>query len=97
MFSLEAKRKVMRVTGDGENRFLGYVQVHVASRVYTLPVEAAPLGREDAAGRKAGFFADGTDRFGILVDSESSDQVQRETIERASVDAARHLSRRFLN
>ena len=87
----------MRVIGNTEGRFLGYVQVHVASRVYTLPVEAAPLGREDWTGRKAGFFTDGTDRLGILVDSDAPDQVQRETIERASVDAARHLSRKFLN
>jgi hypothetical protein len=90
----------MRVIGNTEGRFLGYVQVHVASRVYTLPVEAAPLGGEagdDGTGRKAGFFADGTDRFGILVDSDAPDQVQRETIERASIDAARHLSRKFLN
>jgi hypothetical protein len=91
----------MRVSGNHEGRFLGYVQVQVASRVYNLPVEAAPLGsaigsdREPA--RKAGFFSDGTDRFGILVDSDAPDKVQRETIERASVDAARHLSRRFLN
>jgi len=90
----------MRVIGNAEGRFLGYVQVHVASRVYTLPVEAAPLGGEgiaDGTNRKAGFFSDGTDGFGILVDSDSPDQVQRETIERASVDAARHLSRKFLN
>lgn len=87
----------MRVIGNAEGRFLGYVQVHVASRVYTLPVEAAPLGHPDGAGRKAGFFTDGTDRLGILVDSDSSDQDQRETIERASVDAARHLSQKFLN
>jgi hypothetical protein len=91
------KRKAMPVIGNTEGRFLGYVQVHVASRVYTLPVEAAPLGRGDGTRRKAGFFADGTDSFGILVDSEAPDQEQRETIERASVDAARHLSRRFLN
>jgi hypothetical protein len=87
----------MRVIDNSEGRFLGYVQVHVASRVYTLPVEAAPLGREGGTLRKAGFFADGGERLGILVDIDASDQVQRETIERASVDAARHLSQRFLN
>jgi hypothetical protein len=87
----------MRVTGNPEGRFLGYVQVQVASRVYTLPVEAVPLGREGETAHRAGFFAEGTDRFGILVDSDAPDKVQRETIERASVDAARHLSRRFLN
>jgi hypothetical protein len=87
----------MRVSGNHEGRFLGYVQVQVASRVYNLPVEAAPLGSDREPARKAGFFSDGTDRFGILVDSDAPDKVQRETIERASVDAARHLSRRFLN
>lgn len=87
----------MRVAANTDGRFLGYVQVQVASRVYTLPVEAAPLAREGAGSRKAGFFADGTRRFGILVDSEAPDKVQRETIEHASIDAAKHLSRKFLN
>ena len=87
----------MRVTEQGDSEVLGYVQVRVASQVYTLLVEAAPLSRDGELARKAGFFADGADRYGILVDSEASEQVQRETIERGSVDAARHLSRRFLN
>jgi hypothetical protein len=87
----------MRVTGHPESRFLGYVQVQVASRTYNLPVEASPLGRGGEVARKAGFFADGTDRFGIVVDSDASDSVQRETIERASLEAAQHLGRKFLN
>jgi hypothetical protein len=73
------------------------VEVRVASRVFALPVEATPLGRDGEVSRKPGFFTDGTDRFGIVVDSEASDHVQRETIERASLDAARHLARKFLN
>jgi hypothetical protein len=87
----------MRVTGHPDSRFLGYVQVKVASRVFALPVEAAPLGRDGGVSREAGFFSEGTDRFGILVDSEASDDVQRATIERASADAERHLSRKLLN
>jgi hypothetical protein len=87
----------MRVTGHPDVRFLGYVQVKVASRVFTLPVEAAPLGREGGLSREAGFFTEGADRFGILVDSDATDDAQRETIERASADAARHLSRKVLN
>jgi hypothetical protein len=87
----------MRVTGSSESRFLGYVQVKVASRVFTLPVEAAPLAREAGSGRQEGFFFEGTDRFGILVDSDATDAAQKETIERASADAARHISRRLLN
>ena len=87
----------MRVTAHSEGQVLGYVQVRVASRVYTLLVEAVPLGKGDDLGRKAGFFTDGTDQFGILVDRDASDEVQRETIEQGSVDAARHLARKFLN
>jgi hypothetical protein len=90
--------KVMRVTGHPESRFLGYVQLRVGSRVFTLPVEAAPLPIKDVDGseRKAGFFSE-EDRLGILVDSSASDAAQKETIERASVDAARHISQKFLN
>jgi hypothetical protein len=88
----------MRAIGYPESRFLGYVQLRVGSRVFTLPVEAAPLPFKDGNGseRQAGFFTE-DDRFGILVDSSASDAVQKETIERASVDAARHISRKFLN
>jgi hypothetical protein len=87
----------MRVTGQSKSRVLGYVQVRVASRVYTLPVEAA---RPVAVGETApehGFFAHEGDRLGILVDEDASDNVQRAVIERASADAVRHLSRRLLN
>jgi hypothetical protein len=87
----------MRVTGHPEGRFLGYVQVRVASRVYRLPVEAAPIGRDGKPAREAGFFSDAADGLGILVDSDATDRIQRETIERASADAARHLSRKLLN
>ena len=88
----------MRTIGFPESRFLGYVQLRVGSRVFTLPVEAAqlPLEGGDGSVRQAGFFTE-RDRFGILVDSSASDAVQKETIERASVDAARHISRKFLN
>lgn len=87
----------MRVTGQSESRFVGYVQVKVASRVYSLPVEAAPLTNDVANERKAGFFAEGTDHLGILVDSDASDAVQKATIEQASADAAAHISRKLLN
>jgi hypothetical protein len=88
----------MRITAHPEGRFLGFVQVKVASRVYSLPVEALPLANnQESSDRKAGFFADGTDKFGILVDSNASDGEQRETIQRASADAAQHISRKLLN
>jgi hypothetical protein len=91
----------MRVSGNPESRFVGFVQVRVASRVFAIPVEAAPLGRTADPGRKAGLFLGegnlGGDGIGILVDSDAPDKVQEETIERASADAARHLSRKHLN
>ena len=87
----------MRVTGHSENRLLGYVQVKVASRVYSLPVEAAKLTVADGPDKQVGFFSDGTDKFGILVDSDASDAVQKATIERGSAEAAQHISRKLLN
>lgn len=87
----------MRVTGQSKGRVLGYVQVRVASRVYTLPVEAAPAVVEGEPASGHGFFAEKGDHLAILVDEDSSDKVQRAVIERASEDAVRHLSRRHLN
>ncbi len=87
----------MRVIVHPEGRLLGYVEVKVASRVYSLPVEAAPLAHADGSTFVVGFFADGTDKFGILVDSNAPDGEQRATIEQASADAAQHISRKLLN
>jgi hypothetical protein len=87
----------MRLSGHPEARFVGFVHVKVASRVYSLPVEAAPLGSDDASTLKPGFFAEAADRFGILVDSEAPDRVQRDTIARASAEAALHIARKLLN
>ncbi len=87
----------MRTEGQSAGRFLGYVQVQVASRTYSLRVEALPpkSGRDDD--RKPGFFAEGNDRFGILVDGEAPESVVEQTIEKASADATRHISRKVLN
>ncbi|MGO9834482.1 MAG: hypothetical protein ACLP1X_09720 [Polyangiaceae bacterium] len=87
---------MVRVAGHPSGRFLGYVQVQVASRTYALRVEALPSGAE-GSGAETGFFAEGVDRFGILVDGEASAAIVERTIERASADAARHISRTLLN
>jgi hypothetical protein len=87
----------MSVIGHSSGRLLGYVQVQVASRVYVLPVEARSLMLEDGSVLEAGFFEDAPGHFGIRVDSAAPDTVVRETIEHASEDAARHLSRKLLN
>ena len=87
----------MRVMSHPEGRILGYVELKVASRIYKLPVQAAPLEPGEGSRPKAGFFFEGTDDFGILVDSNAPDGEQRATIERASVEAERVISRRLLN
>jgi len=87
----------MRAIGHSSGRFLGYVQVQVASRVYVLPVEARSLMLEDGSVLQPGFFEEGPGHFGIRVDSGAPDAVVRETIEHASQQAARHLSRKLLN
>jgi hypothetical protein len=87
----------MRVTSHPEGRLLGYVELKVASRVYKLPVEAAPLQDGEGVGPKPGFFSVGSEGFGILVDANAPDGEQRATIAQASVDAERFISRKFLN
>lgn len=87
----------MRVTGHPMGRLLGYVDIKVASRVYKLPIEAAPLEDGVESQAKLGFFSQGADAFGILVDSNAPDGEQRATIERASAEAERFISRKFLN
>jgi hypothetical protein len=88
---------MQRVSSHPMSRLLGYVDIKVASRVYKLPIQAAPLEHGEEATAKAGFFSQGTDALGILVDSNAPDGEQRATIERASVDAERFISRKFLN
>ncbi len=87
----------MRVSSHPEGRLVGYVDVKVASRVYRLPVQAAPLQRRESQDVKPGFFSEGKDVFGILVDADASDGEQKETIERASAEAERFISRKLLN
>ncbi len=87
----------MRDTAQHEARFLGYVQLQVGSRIFALPVQAAPLKQPDGTTRQGGFFAEDSGKLGILVDSEASARDVQDQIERASIDAARHISRKFLN
>jgi hypothetical protein len=87
----------MRVTGHPTGRFLGYVHVQVASRVYALPVEARTLDLGNGSKLEAGFFTEGPDRLGIVVDSEATEAVVKQTIDQASEAAARHIGRKLLN
>ena len=62
--------------------------------MYAVPVQEAPLAGTPL---EAGFFVEGKDGFGILVDSGAAESQQRATIEKASEEAARFISRKFLN
>jgi hypothetical protein len=87
----------MRVTGHSSGRFVGYVHVQVASRVYVVPVEARSLKLDDGSSLQPGFVAEGPEGFGIVVDSEATEAVVNQTIDRASEEAAKHISRTLLN
>jgi hypothetical protein len=44
-----------------------------------------------------GFVSEGASGFGIVVDSEATEAVVSQTIDRASEEAARHIGRTLLN
>jgi hypothetical protein len=88
---------VMRVIHHPDGRLLGYVEVKVASQVYRLPVEGVPFASGTDSPVKPGFVSRDREGFGIVVDSNAPDGEQRQTIERASVEAARFISAKLLN
>jgi hypothetical protein len=67
--------------------------------VFTVPVQAVSFTRDgaDAGARGGGFFAEPSGQLGILVDGDAPPSDVQEQIDRAIADAARHLSRKFLN
>ena len=89
----------MRDIGHESARFLGYLQLQVGSQTYALPVQATPLHKADGTSKPGGFFVEGegVDKIGILVDSEASAADVQAQIQKASLDAVAHISRRFLN
>jgi len=88
----------MRAESQSTGRFLGYVQVQVASRTYSLRVEALPKTFSgDGTRREPGFVVDGNESFAILVDGDAPQSVVDQTIEKASGEAARHISQKLLN
>ncbi len=89
------------------SRLLGYVQVHVGSRTVALPVQAIDFATNDDArvnerkdaegnGQPGGLFEEGG-QLGILVDSAASDADVQAQIVKASEEAVRQLSKRYLN
>jgi hypothetical protein len=80
-------------------RLLGFVQVRVGPKTYALPVQAVHFERDGESSVSAGgFFAgDAVDDYGILVDGDASESDVQEQIMKASIEAARHFSRKYLN
>lgn len=86
----------MKGIDSQSGRFLGFVQLQVGSKFFALPVQAVRLHRPDGTTAPSGFVTEGA-QFGIVVDSEASDLDVQAQIRRASRDAVRHISRKFLN
>jgi hypothetical protein len=78
-------------------KLLGYVQLHIGSQVFALPVQSVHLDSDEQGKTPGGFFVAESGQCGILVDETAGDTDVQEQIERASADAVRHISRRFLN
>lgn len=88
----------------GQNaRLLGYVQVQVGSQVFALPVQAVHFERDRSEGDRAiaqpagGFFSEEGGQLGIIVDGDASESDVHAQIVKASAEAVRHISKRFLN
>ena len=86
----------MRELGQ-TNKFIGFVQLRVGSKVFALAVQAVPLARQDGSSQPGGFFIERPGEYGIIVDSDASPENVQEQIKRASEEAARHIGRAFLN
>ncbi|MBL8606919.1 MAG: hypothetical protein JNL38_06350 [Myxococcales bacterium] len=82
-------------------KLLGFVQVDVAGRSFTLPVQALDFTRDardgDDGRLSGGFFAEAGGSLGILVDARASEDEVRQQIQAATEEAIRHLSRRYLS
>jgi hypothetical protein len=87
----------MRDIGHQQARFLGYVQLQVGSKIFALPVQAVPLTRPDGTSAPGGFFTEDSGECGIIVDSEASPLDVQEQIQKASLDAVQHISKKYLN
>lgn len=84
----------MRETIPG--RIVGVVELKVGGRVVSIPVHSVAFPNDDGAEPCGGFFASG-DRIGIVIrDGAPARDVQAQ-VNKASEEALRHLSGRYLN
>lgn len=80
---------------DVAGRLVGFVRVVVGGHVFDLPVQAVLLDRDGE--KLAGGFFDHDGSLGILVEEGAEAPEVNAQIERATAEAVRHLSRRYLN
>jgi hypothetical protein len=76
-------------------RLLGFVRVLVGSHVFDLPVQAVSFDKD--GDRAAGGFFIHDDQFGIIVDEGVPAATMQAQIEKATAEAVRHLSQKYLN
>jgi hypothetical protein len=80
------------------SRLLGYVQVQVGPKTYARPVQAVHFERDTSeSGPPGGFFTEESGQLGIIVDGDASEGDVQAQIMKASEDAVRHISQKFLN
>jgi hypothetical protein len=93
----------MNATNIQNSRLLGFVQLQVGPKTYALPVQAVHFERDgngdrDGKAPAGGFFTeDGPGQYGIVVDGDASDSDVQAQILKASEDAVRHFSKKYLN
>lgn len=79
----------------GGSRLLGFVRVVVGAHVFDLPVQAVSFEKD--GDRSAGGFFVNEGEYGILVDEAAPQPQVQAQIEKATAEAVRHLSQKYLN
>ena len=76
-------------------RLLGFVRVVVGDHVFDLPVQAVTIEKDSE--RSAGGFFVSEGELGIIVDEGAPAPQVEAQIQRATAEAVRHLSQKYLN
>ena len=79
----------------GTGRLLGFVRVLIGGQQFELAVQSMTF-EKDGDGTAGGFFVN-EGQLGILVDESASPEGVQAQIEKGTVEAVRHLSRKYLN
>jgi len=80
---------------NASGRLLGFVRVLVGGQVFDLPVQGIPFDKDGDRGAGGFFVHQG--QLGILVDETKTAPEMQAQIEEGTVEAVRHLSKKFLN